>query len=377
MPLTRRDSDPASHELKGTSLELRGALTRSALVHLSHTLFKDLEFYDHDTLTVRLDSVERMDSAGVALLEVLIGQMHERGTTVSFEGESKYFGEALENARKRALGKETDGTTDHEAEKRDVLEQVGEEGYSWLAMFWSFVVLCADVTYWAAVDMVRRRTYRQGEFGLQINAIGVSALPIVGSLAFLIGAVLALQATAQLRQFGADRFVVDLTVVSMTREMGPLITAIIVAGRSGAAIAAELATMKVTDEFDALTTMALDPIRFTVVPKMYASIVTMPLLTILANIAGIIGGIAVASSYLNMGPQAFLSRVEDVLYMRDLLTGIVKSIVFGGIIVAVGAFFGMRAQHGAREVGQMTTAAVVAAISLVILADSILGLLFY
>ena len=163
----------------------------------------------------------------------------------------------------------------------------------------------------------------------------------------------------------------------MMREMGPLITAILVAGRSGSAIASEIATMKVTEELDALTTMGLNPIRFIVVPKMHAAICTIPFLTILANILGITGGVVVAYLYLDISPAMFFSRMEAVLYFRDIITGLIKSLIFAAVIVLTGSYFGFQVRGGAEGVGRVTTSAVVIAISIVILADSLLGLIFY
>jgi phospholipid/cholesterol/gamma-HCH transport system permease protein len=207
--------------------------------------------------------------------------------------------------------------------------------------------------------------------------IGVNAVYIVGAMSFIIGLVLALQSAAQLRNFGANIFIVDLTVIAMMREMGPLITAILVAGRSGSSIAAEVATMKVTSELDALKTMALNPIRFVIIPKMYGSFVTMPFLTIIADVLGILGGMLIAYFYLDITPVVFINRMGESLYNRDILIGIFKSLIFAGLIVLTGSFFGLRVTEGAEGVGKVTTLAVVVAIALVIVADSILGLIFY
>jgi phospholipid/cholesterol/gamma-HCH transport system permease protein len=166
-------------------------------------------------------------------------------------------------------------------------------------------------------------------------------------------------------------------VIAMMREMGPLITAIILAGRSGSAIAAEISTMKVTSELDALETMALNPVRFVTVPKMHGGLVTVPFLTILADVMGIIGGLLVAYTYLDITPTVFINRMGDALKNRDIIIGIFKSLVFISIVVLTGSFFGFQVKRGAEGVGKMTTKAVVVAITLVIIADSILGLIFY
>jgi len=207
--------------------------------------------------------------------------------------------------------------------------------------------------------------------------MGVKAAFIVGAMSFIIGLVLALQSAAQLRTLGANIYIVDLTVIAMMSEMGPLITAILVAGRTGSSIAAEIATMNVTSETDALKTMGLRPIRFVVVPKMHGGILTMPFLTILADVMGILGGLVIAATYLDISPLVFLNRMEQSLLLKDIVFGIVKSLVFIYLIVITGSYFGFRAEKGASAVGKVTTSAVVVSISLVILADSVMGLLFY
>jgi phospholipid/cholesterol/gamma-HCH transport system permease protein len=150
-----------------------------------------------------------------------------------------------------------------------------------------------------------------------------------------------------------------------------------VAGRSGSSIAAEISTMKVTSEIDALRTMGLNPIRFVIVPKMHGSIITLPFLTIIADILGIAGGLVIAVTYLDISPVVFMHRMQKSLYIRDIIFGVIKSCVFGYIIVITGSFFGFRVEQGAEGVGKVTTAAVVVALTLVIIADSIMGLVFY
>jgi phospholipid/cholesterol/gamma-HCH transport system permease protein len=268
---------------------------------------------------------------------------------------------------------------ENELPKRPIFfERIGEKVINFISVtLKDFLFLMSDVLFWTVLDLFKSKTRRKGELVNQAVLIGVKAVPIVGIMAFLIGLVLALQSAAQLRSFGANIFIVDLTVIAMMREMGPLITAILVAGRSGSAIAAEIATMKVTEELDALKTMALNPIRFIMVPKMQAGMITVPFLTIFANVMGVAGGMIIAFLILDITPVVFINRMGDSLYARDIATGILKSIIFAVIIVLIGCCFGSRVEKGAEGVGRVTTAAVVVAISLVILADSVLGLMFY
>lgn len=241
----------------------------------------------------------------------------------------------------------------------------------------AYLLLCADVAWFCIAGLWQRRGIRWNNVVYEMAAIGSQALGVVGLISFLVGGTMALQAAAQLRQFGANIFIVDLVGVSITRELGPLITAIVVAGRSGSAIAAEIATMVITEEVDALRTMGLNPIRFLVVPKTIAIMIVQPLLTVWGNFLAIFGGTVVGVLYLEITPTAFFTRLQEALFMKDLLTGLFKSILFALIIATIGALCGMRTRGGADAVGRNTTTSVVAAIFAVIVADAACSLIFY
>jgi phospholipid/cholesterol/gamma-HCH transport system permease protein len=203
-----------------------------------------------------------------------------------------------------------------------------------------------------------------------IRRSGVDALPIVGLLAFLLGVVVAYQGAAQLRIFGANIFVADLVGLSMLREFAPLITAIIVAGRSGSAYAAQIGTMVVTEEMDALRTIGIDPQELLVLPKLLALAITLPLLTVFADVLGVAGGMLMAQTRLDVGYGEFLDRFVKAVAVRDFLIGVLKAPVFAAIIVVVGCFQGFRTEGGADGVGQQTTRSVVWSIFLVIVVDA-------
>jgi phospholipid/cholesterol/gamma-HCH transport system permease protein len=207
--------------------------------------------------------------------------------------------------------------------------------------------------------------------------IGSRAIGIVGLITFLVGLTVAFQSAHQLRQFGAAIFVADLTAVSMVREMAPLMTAILVAGRSGSSIAAEMATMQVSEEVDALTVMGMDPISYLAVPRLLAIVLTVPLLTVLADVLGMLGGFLVGVGYLDIAWNAFLNQMLDAIGPWDLISGLLKSLVFAYGIGLIGLFYGFRVRGGASEVGRTTTASVVAAIFFIIVADCVFSVLFY
>jgi phospholipid/cholesterol/gamma-HCH transport system permease protein len=206
---------------------------------------------------------------------------------------------------------------------------------------------------------------------------GVGALPILSLITFFIGLILALQAAYELRKLGALSFVADTVAISVTRELGPLITAILVIGRSGSAFAAEIGTMRVTEEIDALETMAIDPVDILVTPKFLAMIVMMPCLTIWANSMGILGGSLFGVAQADFTFVRYMSATFNALYMRDIVTGLIKSVMFGITITAVGCYEGFSTGGGAEEIGRSTTRAVVISIFAVIMVDLIFTALFF
>jgi phospholipid/cholesterol/gamma-HCH transport system permease protein len=211
----------------------------------------------------------------------------------------------------------------------------------------------------------------------QILAIGVDAFPMVAIMAVCAGFILAMQGGSELRRFGAMQFVVDLVTIGFTREMGPLLTAIAVSGRSGSAFSAEIGSMAVTEEIDALRTMAIDPIEFVLAPKFLAALIVMPCLTIISNACGILAGGLFMRFSTGMAFGIYLRSVVHSMQLSDLLTGLTKSLAFATIIVHVGCLEGFRVRGGPDAVGRSTTAAVVKSTFLVILVDVGFTALFY
>jgi phospholipid/cholesterol/gamma-HCH transport system permease protein len=209
-----------------------------------------------------------------------------------------------------------------------------------------------------------------------LRSAGVEALPIVGLLSFLLGIVVAYQGADQLRQYGANIYVTDLVGLSMLREFAPLITAIIVAGRSGSAYAAQIGTMEVTQEIDAMRTIGIAPLEMLVLPKLIALVLALPLLTVFADALGVGGGMLMARSQLGVNFVEFLDRFPKAVSTTSFLVGIGKAPVFAVIIVLVGCFQGFRTKGGADSVGIQTTRAVVQSIFLVIVADALFSVAF-
>lgn len=363
---------PATIELDGNTLYIKDTLLINNVEEVFRQSMKQLKSFKEPLLTIDIDQLEQIDSIGVATINLLEKKMRARGVSVRLSGGKDSV------LKKMDIFSLSESVPTNKENKAGFFESVGHSFYTFINHYAGrFIILMANVLYWSVTDIFQKKNQRKGEFYNQAVLIGINAIWIVAIMAFTIGLVLALQSAAQLRDFGANIYIVDLTVIAMMSEMGPLITAILVAGRSGSSIAAEVATMKVTSELDALKTMGLQPVRFIVVPKMHGSIVTMPFLTVLANIMGIAGGIVIAWLYLDITPQVFINRMIESITNRDLMIGIIKSLVFAFIIVLTGSFFGLNVKQGAEGVGKVTTSAVVASISLVFVADSIMGLIFY
>ena len=211
----------------------------------------------------------------------------------------------------------------------------------------------------------------------QVVRVGNQSLPLVALIATLIGTILALQSAYQLRGFGAVHLVADLVAVSVTRELAPLMTAILVAGRAGSAIAAELGTMKVSEEIDALKVIGLDPVGYLVVPRIVGLLVAVPCLTLFADLVGILGGCAVGVLVLGIGAGSYLADSVAILVLEDLWGGVLKGLVFGAIIGLVACQQGLGTRGGANEVGRSTTSTVVRSIVLIIGADLFVTALLY
>jgi phospholipid/cholesterol/gamma-HCH transport system permease protein len=207
--------------------------------------------------------------------------------------------------------------------------------------------------------------------------IGYFSLPVVGLTAIFTGMVLALQSYTGFSRFSAEGAVATVVVLSVTRELGPVISALMVAGRVGAAMAAEIGTMRVTDQIDALTTLSTDPLRYLVLPRLLAGIITLPMLVVVADIIGVFGGYLVSIYKLGFNPQAYLNGTWQHLETTDVVSGLVKAAVFGFIIALMGCYHGYYSRGGAQGVGQATTYAVVSASILILVVDYLITAAFF
>ena len=332
-------------------------------------------------LVIQAAAVQAMDTAGAWVLVDLLQRLKTAGSSVQLEGLAAPFQQRLELLAADGSGAAAPAPPGPApaplpADATGMLSTMGrgvvEAGEQTLALL-SFVgetALCV-LTSLAQPARIRWRPILHN-----IRTAGIDALPIVGLLSFLLGTVVAYQAADQLRRYGANIFIADLVGLSMLREFAPLITAIIMAGRSGSAYAAQIGTMVVSEEIDALRTLGIAPLELLVLPKLVALAIAMPLLTVFADVVGTFGGMLMARQQLDVGLGDFLDRLVKAVNVTDALIGIGKAPVFAAVIATVGCFQGLRTRGGADSVGRQTTRAVVQSIFGVIVVDALFSVAF-
>ena len=324
-------------------------------------------------LTVDLAGVDYLDSAGaLALLQL---QHESRGRAVALE-----FANLTDKARAimGLIDPEALTTPPLITERRtgNILEQLGDETLKILNDFKQVVIFLGELLRALTYGVFHPRVVRWQDVAFYMKRAGVDGLPIVGLISLLLGLILAFMSSLQLKQFGANIYVASLLAIAIVKELGPIMTAILVAGRSGSAFAAEIGTMMVNEEVDALTSMGFSPVRFLAVPKVLASMIVVPLLTIYADLFGILGGVIVGVLGLDLTVYTYLKETQRSLTLLDIITSLIKAGVFAVLISGIGCQRGFQVRGGAEAVGSATTSAVVAAIFLIIVTDSAFALVF-
>lgn len=255
---------------------------------------------------------------------------------------------------------------------RGIFDYVRDQVVSFFVYIGGLMVLLGKTVFWVFVPRLRKWQILE-----QMSRIGVASLPIIFLISLFTGVVLALQSAYQMQKVAAEMYIASLVALSLTRELGPVLTALIVAGRCGAAITAELGTMSVTEQVEALETLSANPIQYLVVPRFIALLVMVPLLTIFADVFGIIGGYLIGVGKLNITHAMYIKMTFDPLAVKDVTTGLIKSISFAVIICIISCFEGIHSEGGAEGVGRATTSSVVRSFILIIIADCFFTALFY
>jgi len=321
-------------------------------------------------IVVDAAQVDYCDGAGAALLIDLLRQRREGRVEIAnlkpgFQALLRQFDPKL-----------LDHDLDPEPPRRPVIEEIGVDTLNLWRDIRSQIAFVGEVTAALAHAATHPADVRWKEVWRICERVGADALAIVSLISVLLGLILAFQSAVPMKRFGAEIFVADLIGLAILRELGPLMTAILLAGRSGAAFAAEIGTMRVNQEVDALTTMGLSPVRFLVTPRIIAAVLMTPLLTLYSDLVGILGGALTMTSF-SIPFVTFLKEVDSAVGLPDFLAGFVKSFVFAILVAGIGCMRGLQTRAGASAVGDAATRAVVSGIILLVVVDGIFAVVYY
>ena len=321
---------------------------------------------------IDLSAIERIDTAGAWLIYRAAHKWEALGAEVEYVGLSESLSALFDLIQRQGMAP---GSVP-QPELPGFLENLGRDSAGAARNYLAFLSFIGNATFSSLRILLTPARLRWSQVVVESEEAGFDALPIVGMLAFLMGIVIAYQGAVVLMQYGAGIFIADLVGLAMLRELSPLVTAIIVAGRTGSAYTAQIGTMKVTEEIDALRTMGIAPVELLVLPKLFALVLVMPLLTVFADIMGLIGGMIMAHNLVDVSYQNFIDRLGQSVTMADYLVGLGKAPVFAAIIASVGCYQGFRVSGSAESVGKHTTISVVESIFLVIVVDAIFSIIF-
>ena len=323
-------------------------------------------------LMVNLLKIEYLDSAGALGLLQLEDRAKARSIPFQFDHVSEEAKGIMGLINRKALTMKplvSEG-------KSNLIEQIGDGSLKIFNDMVSIITFAGDLTTAVIYSFIHPRSIRWEDLLFYMKRAGMEGLPIVGLINFLLGLIIAFMSSLQLKQFGANIYVAQLVGVAMVTELGPIMTAIIVAGRSGSAFAAEIGTMKVNEEVDALVSMGFNPTRFLAIPKVLAAMLVVPVLTLYADFFGIAGGSVVGVLGLDLTLYTYAQETMKVISIADIVKSLIKSVVFAVLIAGIGCQRGFQVRGGAEAVGSATTSAVVAAIFLIIVTDSAFAILF-
>jgi len=363
---------PARIELApdAAAVHCSGAWTVRGIAGLERHL-PDIGWPSAKELALDCSAISALDTSGAWLLYRTIHMLEQQGRSVTLDGLRPEFGALFKLITARAATVEPATVP-----RIGLLATVGLWAWRGMRGMYDMLAFTGESATVLFRSLLRPSRIRWRPILHNLQTAGFEALPITGLLSFLMGIVIAYQGADQLQRFGANIFIADLVGLSMLRELAPLLTAIIVAGRSGSAYAAQIGTMKVTEEIDALRTIGVGMHELLVLPKMIALIIALPLLTVYCDVTGVLGGMLMARSKLDVSFDVFLHRLGDAIHLSSFMTGIAKAPVFAAIIALVGCFQGLQVGGSADSVGRQTTVSVVQSIFLVIVADALFSVVF-
>ncbi len=354
------------------TLTLSGELDVYHVASLQAAVDK-ISFSDVTSVTIDLQNLSYLDTTGALYLSRVERKLQKRTITVNFLFKNDDQLATLEMVKKN-IG-EADALF-QEKKKPAFIESIGKIFYDYYLGFISFIsffgrLFISNMRYITSLKYIRFK-----EIAFEIYESAIKALGIIALTSFLIGLVVAYQSAYQLKIYGANIFIVDMLGISIFRELAPLITAIVIAGRSGSAYAAQIGAMKITQELDAMRTMGFEPFRFLVLPRIIALMITMPILIFLADMMAIFGGMLIANVDLHITPSLFLDRLNEVVATKHFVVGIIKGPFFAFLIASIGIYRGLMVKDDTQSIGFNTTKSVVESIFAVIVCDAIFSIAF-
>lgn len=367
-------ADPAKDDaprliLEGSVLACRGDWTAPKLNRME-PLLDSLQGERGANWQLQTRSISRLDTAGALLLHRLRQRLERQGVSLDLSALSSRHRDLLE------LVQEADSLPPPAARREGLIEGLGRRAADLGREAVDFLAFLGEFALDSLPRLLRPHRLRWKQIIAEVEIAGVRAIPILGLLIFLTGVVIAYQGGTPLEQYGANIFLVDLLVITMLREMAPLMTAIIVAGRTGSAYAAQIGTMRITEEIDALRVTGITPFEILALPKVMALVLAMPLLTLFADAVGVLGGMVVANTMFGVGFIEFIQRIPEAMAPSSFWVGIIKAPVFAVIIASVGCYHGFSVRGSTESVGRATTRSVVHGIFLVIVVDALFSVIF-
>lgn len=353
-------------------LHLRGNLNRDTITPLYKHWKKMEDSQKNRNWEIHLKDLEGIDSSGNSFLELFSSEIQQYKKQVQFLGKKDFKLPSSYHSKQEKSNLEKEQASEFDFG----ISKLGKGFHQIFLELQNGITFLGESTYWLFRSISRPSTVRWKDVWVTAEKTGVDAFFIIALIGFLLGLIMSFQSAIPMQRFGAEIFVANLVGLSLFRELGPLMTAFILSGRSGSAYAAEIGTMKVNEEVDALTTMGLPPTQFLVVPRILACVFVNPLLTMVFNLFGLLGGAIVLYSF-GFPFVTFKNQIMVAVKINDMMGGLLKSLVFGFIISTVGCYRGLGTKVGAGAVGESTTAAVVGSIIIVSFVDGIFSVLFF
>lgn len=319
-------------------------------------------------------SLKNLDYTGALMMADIIAHFSSQKASIAISHMDNSFRDILMFARKN-LKQAKAKNTEKEFFIINLANKIGKAIYEKIDSFFLFLSFMGEIVKEICMVAKTPWRYRFKATAVQIEKSGAKALPIVALTSFLVGLVIAYQGAEQLARFGANIFIVDMVGISIFRELAPLIAAIVIAGRSSSSYTAEIGTMKITEEIDAMQTMGFSPVLFLVLPRIFALMLAMPLIVFFADCVGVFGGMIVADTRLGISYSEFLARMRDVLEMKHVLIGLFKAPFFGLLIALIGSFRGFQVTGSTESIGRYTTISVVNAIFWVIACNALISVM--